>query len=39
MREGRLKSPETIVSGFETFPEALLSLFAGANTGKLVLAI
>ena len=39
IREGRLKSLETVVEGFETFPEALMKLFAGENTGKLVLAV
>ena len=39
MREGRLKSKETVVEGFETFPEALLKLFRGDNVGKLVLAM
>jgi len=39
-RTGRLVSRETIVEGsVEDFPETLLMLFEGANTGKLVLAI
>lgn len=37
MAEGKLKSREDIVEGFETFPETLLKLFEGANIGKLVL--
>ena len=37
---GRLKSQETIVQGsVEDFPETLLKLFEGANTGKLILAL
>lgn len=36
---GKLKSRETVVEGLETFPEALLKLFAGDNTGKLVLKV
>jgi hypothetical protein len=36
---GQLKSREEVVEGFETFPEALLRLFAGQNTGKLVLKV
>jgi NADPH-dependent curcumin reductase CurA len=37
---GRLVSRETIVSGtVEDFPETLLKLFEGANTGKLILAL
>ncbi len=40
MREGRLISREHIVSGgVRAFPETLLKLFAGENTGKLVLAV
>ncbi len=39
MAAGRLKSREHIVEGIETFPETLLMLFAGENTGKLVLAV
>jgi NADPH-dependent curcumin reductase CurA len=36
---GKLKSREDIVSGIETFPEALLKLFKGENLGKLVLKV
>jgi NADPH-dependent curcumin reductase CurA len=39
MAEGRLKSREQIVNGLETFPETLLMLFRGENTGKLVLEV
>ena len=39
MAEGRLVSREDVVSGFATFPEALLKLFRGDNTGKLVLQV
>ncbi len=39
MAEGKLKSRETIVEGFETFPQTLMKLFAGENTGKLVLKV
>lgn len=39
MMEGRLKSREDIVEGFETFPETLLKLFEGDNIGKLVLKV
>jgi len=39
-RDGRLVSRETLVTGsVEDFPETLLKLFEGANTGKLILAI
>ena len=36
---GKLKSREDIVTGLASFPEALLKLFKGENTGKLVLAL
>ena len=39
MVAGKLKSREEIVTGFDTFPETLLKLFSGENTGKLVLKI
>jgi NADPH-dependent curcumin reductase CurA len=39
-RAGQLVSRETLVTGsVEDFPETLLKLFEGANTGKLILAI
>ena len=36
---GRLKSREHVEEGLENFPETLLKLFSGENTGKLVLKI
>jgi NADPH-dependent curcumin reductase CurA len=39
MATGQLKSREDIVEGLETFPETLLKLFRGENTGKLVLKV
>jgi NADPH-dependent curcumin reductase CurA len=39
LKEGRIKSREDVVSGIETFPEALLKLFRGENFGKLVLQV
>ena len=37
---GQLRSQETVVEGgVRAFPQALLKLFAGENTGKLVLAV
>ncbi len=39
MREGKLKSREDISQGLENFPETLLKLFKGENTGKLVLKV
>jgi NADPH-dependent curcumin reductase CurA len=40
LREGKLVSREQIVhGGVEAFPDTLLKLFAGENTGKLILAV
>ena len=39
LKAGKLKSREDIVTGIETFPETLLKLFKGENTGKLVLKV
>jgi NADPH-dependent curcumin reductase len=39
LKDGRMKSREDVVSGLETFPEALLKLFKGENFGKLVLQV
>jgi NADPH-dependent curcumin reductase CurA len=36
---GKLASREHIVEGLEYFPEALLMLYRGENTGKLVLGV
>jgi NADPH-dependent curcumin reductase len=36
---GELSSREDIAEGFENFPETLLRLFSGENTGKLVLKV
>jgi NADPH-dependent curcumin reductase len=36
---GKLKSREDIVEGLETFPDTLLKLFKGENTGKLILQV
>jgi hypothetical protein len=36
---GKLVSREDIAEGFESFPETLLRLFSGENTGKLVLKV
>jgi NADPH-dependent curcumin reductase CurA len=39
LKEGRLKSREDIVEGLDTFPETLLKLFKGENSGKLILKV
>ena len=37
--EGKLISKEHVVEGIDTFPETLMMLFKGENTGKLVLRV
>jgi NADPH-dependent curcumin reductase CurA len=39
LSEGKLKTYEDVAVGFQTFPDALLRLFRGENTGKLVLQV
>lgn len=39
IKEGKLKSQETIVEGFDALPNAFLGLFKGSNTGKMVVKI
>jgi NADPH-dependent curcumin reductase CurA len=39
MDEGKLKGREHLVDGIETFPDTLLKLFRGENTGKLILQV
>lgn len=39
VKEGKLKFTETIVHGFDQLPEALLGLFKGENTGKMVVEV
>jgi len=36
VKEGKLKFSETIEKGFEKLPSALLGLFKGENTGKMI---
>ena len=36
VEEGKLKFKETVEQGFENLPKALLGLFSGENTGKMV---
>ena len=36
VKEGKLKFTETIVQGFDQLPAALLGLFKGENTGKMI---
>merc|ERR1719266_61404 len=37
IREGKIKTEETVVEGFENMPEAFKGLFTGANKGKMVI--
>ncbi|KAG0332784.1 hypothetical protein BG004_001097 [Podila humilis] len=39
IREGKLKSRETVVNGIENAPEALVKLFKGDNTGKMLVKV
>lgn len=39
LQEGKLKYTETILEGFEELPNALIGLFKGTNTGKMVVKI
>lgn len=36
VKEGKIKFKETVVHGFENLPQALLGLFKGDNTGKMI---
>jgi hypothetical protein len=37
--DGTVKSTETVVQGLENMPDAFLGLFAGANTGKMLVKL
>jgi NADPH-dependent curcumin reductase CurA len=39
VKEGKLKFTETIEHGFENLPKALLGLFSGENTGKMIVKV
>jgi len=39
VNEGKLKHTETIVNGFDQLPNALLGLFKGENTGKMIVKV
>ena len=39
LREGKLKYKETIVKGFDKLPSALIGLFSGDNTGKMIVEV
>ncbi|WP_295676602.1 NADP-dependent oxidoreductase [uncultured Mucilaginibacter sp.] len=39
VKEGKLKFTETIVHGFDQIPSALIGLFKGENTGKMIVEV
>ncbi len=39
LKEGKLKYKETIVKGFDKLPTALIGLFSGDNTGKMIIEV
>ena len=39
IREGRIKSKETIIEGIESAPKALIGLFKGENFGKMLVKV
>ena len=39
LKAGQIKYQETILDGFERAPEGLIGLFAGANSGKMLIRI
>jgi NADPH-dependent curcumin reductase CurA len=39
IKEGKIKYRETIVDGIERSPEALIGLFKGENTGKMIVRL
>lgn len=39
VNEGKLRYTETTINGFEKLPEAMLGLFSGQNTGKMIVEV
>ena len=39
IQEGKIKTKETIVDGYEKTPDAFIGLFTGSNTGKMVVKV
>ena len=39
IEDGSLKQSATVIDGFENLPKALIALFEGANTGKLMVRV
>jgi NADPH-dependent curcumin reductase CurA len=36
IKDGKIKTEETVVNGFDKMPEAFMGLFIGANKGKMI---
>lgn len=39
VKEGKLQYTETILKGFDKLPDAMLGLFSGQNTGKMIVEV
>ncbi len=39
LAEGKIRQRETVIEGFENLPKALVLLFEGANTGKMMVKV
>ena len=39
LQEGKLHYTETTLDGFDSLPEALLGIFSGQNTGKMIVKV
>jgi len=39
VKEGKVKYEETVLDGFDKLPQAMIGLFTGANTGKMVVKV
>ena len=39
IKDGRIKTAETVLDGFESAPEGLIGLFEGRNTGKMLIRV
>ena len=39
VKDGRVKSEETVENGIENAPQAFLKLFSGGNTGKMLVKL
>jgi NADPH-dependent curcumin reductase CurA len=39
VKDGKLKFTETIENGFTNLPKALIGLFTGENTGKMIVKV